>query len=277
MFSTDNNTFIRKETIEVSAFAKDNMQHVVCAGHFKTYQSNIARFHKDENEGYLIFYLLGGNAILVEQKEYTAIQTNSTLILNCEKDFSIFLDGCEVYYAFISGRKIAEYIKQQRLLFDLRFSKKTEIFFYSIFSSLDKYDVLDEYSMSSAILRLYSDIHIHLHEFRQRSNKQEDIQRAVNFIEENYHKSITLIDISNASGYSEYYFLRLFKEAMMMTPYEYLKRKRLAQVKVLLLSSDKTIEEIALECGFHSDISLYKAFKNTYSITPREYKKSVGK
>ena len=277
MFSKDNNVFIREEIIPTSLFAKENMQHVISAGHFKSFKSCIARHNEKKQETYLVFYLLGGNAIIVYNKEYYALQTNGTLIINSNQEFSIYLDGSEAYYAFVGGSKISEYIKEDFWIFDLRFSKKTEIFFYSIFSSLDKYEVLDEYSISSAILRIYSDIHIYLHEFRQKSGKQEDIQRAVSFIEENYQREITLMDISKESGYSEFYFLRLFKEAMMMTPYEYLKRKRLAQVKVLLLSTDKTIEEIALDCGFKSDISLYKAFKNTYSITPREYKKSVGK
>ena len=103
------------------------------------------------------------------------------------------------------------------------------------------------------------------------------MDKAVSFIEQNYRRDIGLKDISEAGGYSEYYFLRVFKEVMRMTPYEYLIRKRLSQVKILLLSTGKTIEEIALECGFKSDISLYKAFKNMYSITPGEYKKCVGR
>ena len=58
-----------------------------------------------------------------------------------------------------------------------------------------------------------------------------------------------------------------------MIPYEYLKRKRLVQVKELLLLIDKTIEEIALDCGIRFDIILCKVFMNTYSINSRDLKK----
>ena len=152
--------------------------------------------------------------------------------------FSIYLDeGCEVYAALLTGESIQGYIKQETILQDLRFHKKTEIFFHSVFQSLDKYHLVDEYSISSSVLRLYSDLHYQLHEAQPGSMKQEMVDKAVSFIEQNYRRDIGLKDISEAGGYSEYYFLRVFKEVMRMTPYEYLIRKRLSQVKILLLLS----------------------------------------
>lgn len=278
MLLNEKHHIVREENIELTAFAQTHMQMVSYVSHFTSMESHILRFHESMERQYLVLYLPQGTGILVKGRDYTALTDSCTLIQSCTPVFSIYLDkGCEAYAALLTGESIQEYIKQETILQDLRFRKKTEIFFHSVFQSLDKYHLVDEYSISSALLRLYSDIHNQLHEAQPGSIKQEMVDKAVSFIEQNYRMDIGLKDISEASGYSEYYFLRVFKEVMRMTPYEYLIRKRLSQVKILLLSSSKTIEEIALECGFKSDISLYKAFKNMYSITPGEYKKCVGR
>lgn len=267
----------RKEIIPISSFACDHMQIVEEVAHFKTIQPHILHFDKPKKNYYLILYVANGNALYAKKSDYQALLPNATLIQSYASEFSIYIDDCEVFYAYIHGESIQEYLKQEHMILDIRFRKKSEIFFHSVFLSLDKYDMLDEYSIASSVLRLYSDIYVTQNEMKQCSDKQEVINVAIAFMEQHYQKDIRLKDISAVTGYSEYYFLRIFKEIMHMTPYEYLVRKRLSQVKILLLSTHMTIEEIALECGFKSDISLYKTFKNIYSITPREYKKSVGK
>ncbi len=278
MFSNGKNHILREETIQLTEFAQAHMQMVKHVAHFTCIEAHILHFHNHDNRQYLVLYLPQGTGILVKGSDYTALTGSCTLIQSYASVFSINLDeGCEVYAALLTGESIQGYIKQETILQDLRFHKKTEIFFHSVFQSLDKYHLVDEYSISSSVLRLYSDLHYQLHEAQPGSMKQEMVNKAVSFIEQNYRRDIGLKDISEAGGYSEYYFLRVFKEVMRMTPYEYLIRKRLSQVKILLLSTGKTIEEIALECGFKSDISLYKAFKNIYSITPGEYKKCVGR
>lgn len=272
MFNENGNEVIRREKIKLSDFTKENLHVAIEVGQFKTKESHIARIEAMEEEVYLVLYFIEGSGILVEN-EYTALETKSTLIRLCNQDFSIYLDQCEVYYALLQGNHIKEFLKEEIFLLDLCFSKKTEIFFYSLISSLDKYKMVDEFSISASVLRFYSDFTNYLKGFRELSGKQEIVEKALSFIEANYQAEISLSDISEASGYSEYYFLRIFKEVMRMTPYDYLIRRRLSQVKLLLLNSEKTIEEIALECGFKSDISLYKTFKNIYKITPREFKK----
>lgn len=272
MFNDKSNEIIRHDKIDISTFMRMNMQVVVEAGHFKTKESHIERIKAIPRDTYLVLFTIEGSAILVED-EYSAIETKATLIRLCDKDFSIYLDCCEIYYALLQGNKIREMLKKDRFILDFCFSKKTEIFFYSVFLSLDKYKVVDEFSICASVLRFYSDFTNFQNGFIDISGKQEIVEKALSFIEENFQNEIGLLDISSASGYSEYYFLRVFKEVMRITPYEYLIRRRLSQVKLLLLTTEKTIEEIALECGFKSDIALYKTFKNTYMITPREFKK----
>nr|WP_275056170.1 helix-turn-helix transcriptional regulator [Faecalicoccus acidiformans] len=81
-------------------------------------------------------------------------------------------------------------------------------------------------------------------------------------------------DICKFLGYSKYYVLHVFQEVMELSVHDFIVRRRLTEVKSLLLEDRLTIEEIAQSCGFKSDIALYyKAFKRIYSITPGQFKK----
>lgn len=201
MFSNGKNHILREETIHLTEFAQVHMQMVKHVAHFTCIEAHILHFHKHDDRQYLVLYLPQGTGILVKGSDYTALTGSCTLIQSYASVFSIYLDeGCEVYAALLTGESIQGYIKQETILQDLRFHKKTEIFFHSVFQSLDKYHLVDEYSISSSVLRLYSDLHYQLHEAQPGSMKQEMVDKAVSFIEQNYRRDIGLKDISEAGG-----------------------------------------------------------------------------
>ncbi len=61
---------------------------------------------------------------------------------------------------------------------------------------------------------------------------------AIEYIEDNLKNDINLSDCAKASGYSDYHFLRIFKEATGITPGKYIKRRRISEVAKLLLEDD---------------------------------------
>ncbi len=106
-------------------------------------------------------------------------------------------------------------------------------------------------------------------------NKQSDaaIPRAVEFIRENYRKELSLADIAYVTGYSPNYFHHVFTEIMGKTPLQYLLQVRIRRARYLLAQSDKSLAQIAYECGFSSQAYFTEQFKkNTYS-TPGQYRK----
>ena len=99
------------------------------------------------------------------------------------------------------------------------------------------------------------------------------IVRAAQFITDHYADDITIPDIAAAAGYSPNYLSRKFREAAGVGLHEYLSFIRLQRAALELVSTDDTITDIALRCGF-SDGNYFKdAFKKKYGVTPREYRK----
>ena len=96
---------------------------------------------------------------------------------------------------------------------------------------------------------------------------------AAQFISDRYGDRITAEDIAAAAGYSPNYLSRKFKESTGVGIHEYLTFIRLKNAAIELISTNDSVTEIALRCGF-SDGNYFKdAFKKKYGVTPREYRK----
>ena len=105
--------------------------------------------------------------------------------------------------------------------------------------------------------------------------KQSDtaIPRAVEFIRANYKREITLADIAYVTGYSPNYFHRVFTSVMGRTPQRYLLDVRIRHAKYLLAQSEKSLCEIAYECGFSSQAYFTEQFGRIAYTTPGQYRK----
>lgn len=97
------------------------------------------------------------------------------------------------------------------------------------------------------------------------------IDRAVDFIHYNY-KTINVSDIVKYVGFSRSYFATIFKKKMGISPQEYLVQYRLKQGCRLLVSTDLSIQDIAAQIGYDDPLNFSKMFKNTYGISPTEYR-----
>ncbi len=103
---------------------------------------------------------------------------------------------------------------------------------------------------------------------RRRRNQQTSLKNAITYIEEHYADRITLDDLAKAAGMNRKYFCSFFHNMTHRTPVEYLNSYRIEQACDLLLSTDKTVAEVAGSCGFN-DVSYFtKTFHRYMGITP---------
>ncbi|MCX8131577.1 MAG: AraC family transcriptional regulator [Clostridia bacterium] len=105
-------------------------------------------------------------------------------------------------------------------------------------------------------------------------NKQiASIKDAFIFIEKNFNKPIRVGTIANEVGMNEQHFSRVFRQIVGIPPMEYVNIYRAKNAKNLLLTTNKSITEIAFECGFHNMGNFIRTFKKETTFTPKEYRK----
>lgn len=102
---------------------------------------------------------------------------------------------------------------------------------------------------------------------------QSPIVSVLKYIHENYSSNPTLQELSDYCGYQRNYFCDYFKKKTGFTYKDYLSNIKINASKRLLKITNKSIKEIALECGFNSVNNFIRKFKIHAGITPMQYHK----
>ena len=108
----------------------------------------------------------------------------------------------------------------------------------------------------------------------ERGLSPKKLDSVLQYIEANLDRKITLLELANIAGVGKFYFCRLFKSSLGLTPYQYVIQQRIARAKKLLQYSNIPICDIALDCGFSSQSHLAKHFRSTVKASPMNYRKS---
>ena len=103
---------------------------------------------------------------------------------------------------------------------------------------------------------------------------KELISSVLEYINENYFKDITLDNIAGHFYVSKYYLSHEFSKSVGTGIYRYIILKRLLEAKRLLLGGASS-KEACEKCGFKDYANFFRAFKNEYGISPKEFKDSL--
>lgn len=104
----------------------------------------------------------------------------------------------------------------------------------------------------------------------------EKIRDVVQYIRQHYPETVSVADLAAVCHFSEYYFMRFFKQHMNMTCVEYLNQYRLEIAAGRLISGGEAVTEVALDTGFRNISYFNRAFKRKFGMTPGEYRKRGG-
>ena len=92
--------------------------------------------------------------------------------------------------------------------------------------------------------------------------------RAKEAMEADLDKEITIARLAHDCRLSASQFARAFRQSTGCTPHRWLLQRRVERAQDLLLTSDKTLAEIASSCGFFDPSHLTRAFGQTVGTSP---------
>jgi AraC family transcriptional regulator len=98
---------------------------------------------------------------------------------------------------------------------------------------------------------------------------QAQLTLVTDYIQDHLHHDLKLVELSAIVQLSPYYFLRLFKQRVGITPHQYILQRRIDKAKYLLQHSDLSVAAIAGQTGFSDQSHLTRCFKRLLGITPK--------
>ncbi len=100
------------------------------------------------------------------------------------------------------------------------------------------------------------------------------LQDARDYIHANWTARPSLADIARAGGIHPASLVRGFRAHLRCSPGEYLRRVRLEHARNALMTTQRSIADIALEAGFYDQSHFTNAFRRHFGITPAQLRSS---
>lgn len=231
-----------------------------------------------------ILYVLDGNAtfsyadktILLKQDDFVIIpkekQSNLTIndakIFLCKFNYTISLDKLNKYHYVFEGDSVEngssksvaiisalQKIIQNYVFKDERPRSRVFQYYFEILALLEENFCHKEKSVSSDTI----------------SNKIEALSA---YIKTNCENEIKLSKLAKQLYISEQYLSRMFRKINGVNLNEFVVNCRMEKVTHELISTDKTITDIAFSAGFTNINSFNRIFKKQYNVTPKEFRVS---
>lgn len=103
------------------------------------------------------------------------------------------------------------------------------------------------------------------------------LARALELFETNFDRPIRLGDVAGAVRMSKSHFARAFSGSVGEPPARYLRRYRLKRAHEMMVSTSKSLSEIALDCGFADQSHFTRTFSRMIGVTPATWRRTFSK
>lgn len=123
----------------------------------------------------------------------------------------------------------------------------------------------------------YEDYILHNYPHRLPHSQVIRAEEVLTYLERHHKEKLTLSSVAAAHYLSKYYLSHLLKDTLGMSFQDLLNAIRLNISLYSLLGSQKSVDEIALDCGFSSGAYFRKAFQTHAKISLSAYRRRYGK
>jgi AraC family transcriptional regulator len=101
------------------------------------------------------------------------------------------------------------------------------------------------------------------------------VERAVNYMWDQYSEPLSLADIAHSATLSRFHFSRLFKQATGVPPRQFLTAVRIHQAKHMLAATSMNVAEVSAAVGYSSLGSFTNRFTDSVGISPSRFRGTV--
>lgn len=108
-------------------------------------------------------------------------------------------------------------------------------------------------------------------------SSEDIVYNAVEYVAKNFREEVTQDKMAKDLGIGKYALSRIFAKTFHCNFNKYVNGVRLNHATALLKNTNESITDLCFECGFESQRTFNRVFKDEYKMTPREYRDRMRK
>ncbi len=245
--------------------------------------TSIPHFHQEME----ILYVLSGRVAISGSDYNYVLEPEDFIVLNPYEHHEMYAgEGCHTISGYISP-DILQQAQLGRISCCSRTSSENKEY-----SSLlrTKLAVLFKYHMQSSqtqklysLSQIFGLLAILKNQFETTENTSgsshrdaDRIQKVLTYIGKHYYKNLSLEEVAKHVYLSKSHLSREFQKQMGLSFSDYLRKLRLNRAANLLRYTDRTITDIALDCGFSNANTMILNFRSEYLETPGAYRRKYA-
>lgn len=246
--------------------------HLICTGHY--YCNGLYKVSRNSLDSYLIIYVKSGQGYVVESGIRYPLMEGEMAILDCYGRPSYGTEtGWEILWVHFDGLEIRSLYKSlSGIIAKHPLKDVVERAFEKILVPFQEGGQPTDAITNKYITNLLTEFFESDREDLM-NGKGRRFQSVFNYINKNLDRAISLDELANIANLSKYYFIRAFKDETGMTPHEYIINARVNTAVFFLSTTDLSMSEISLKCGFSNDSAFNNSFKRYIGDTPYSYRK----
>ncbi len=257
--------------------------------------AGISLHHHDFYECYL--FISGDVTYLIEGKSYY-LKPGDIILMNSKELHQAVINSKELKYerivlwinrAFLKELSSGETDlslcfegpdRKNVLRGDVELTKNIKMLLAKLLN-LESYNAIGKELLYRAYI---TEVMVHLNNmaFNEAVHFDEDIKKSnlidgmIEYINNHIEEDITIDKLSEHFYLSKFHLSREFKKHTGTTIHRYIVQKKLIEAKELIIK-DTPIIEVYKQCGFGDYSNFFRAFKNEYGVTPKQFYEAMIK
>lgn len=262
-------------TARTTFFYLQSLGHFICDSEYLT--------KREGYRSYLLIYTISGKGYARYRGRSYEVKEGQVLLMDCYDYQEYWTDKTDLWqfkWIHFNGSTSSEYFNlvYERFgpVIDIHGRQNVPECLDRIIQQVVRNNFQVEVNVSRLIVEILSELLLSDTQKKEEPEFRllnENIRSAVEYVEYNFDKDISLKDMASAACCSEFHFSRIFKRVTGYSPYEYLLKYRINRAKSLLKDGNFTVEEIAGLVGFGSISNFIRTFKSLEDMTPLKYRK----
>lgn len=257
-----------------------NELQINSCGHYRLVR--LSRFETVRTHGrsdFQLLYIAKGKAFFYVENERLTVSEGSCMLYfpGILQKYEYFLkDSPEIYWVHFTGTQAQSMLAKSGFLESGAFPAGASPEYIFLFNKIIE-ELQQKRAGFSRLCALYLEELTALMARRIAEAGQplprEEIQKAVEYFNQNYHTDISIQDYAKSCGMSVSWFIRNFKEHIGVTPQKYITEIRISKAKELLDAPSLNIGEVAALTGYQNPLYFSRIFRQSTGVSPLAYKR----